>query len=72
LTGPVGGAFGDQCVLRWIVSLGAVPIPSFSVVSLLALAHLGSVIGSLACLCISVLSVCRLGPGSVLARRTLV
>jgi hypothetical protein len=75
LTGPVGGAFGDQCVLRWIDFLGAVPIPPLSVVSLLALVHLGSAIGCLACLCIpvlsvciTVLSICRLGPGNVSAR----
>ena len=65
LMGPVGGAFGDQCIFRWIVSLGAVPIHPFSVVSLLALVHLGSAICSLACLCISVLSVYCLGSDSV-------
>jgi hypothetical protein len=66
LSGPVGGAFGDQCVLRWSGSFGAV-------VSSLVLLLLGAGLGPPACLCISVvLSGCRLWPGYVFAGRVLV
>jgi hypothetical protein len=67
LSGPVGGAFGEQCIFRWIVSLGAAPLHPFLVVPLLALVILGCAIGSLARLCISAISVYGLGLDNVIA-----
>ena len=67
LSGPVGGAFGEQCIFRWIDSLGAALLHPFLVVPLLVLVFLGCALGSLAHFGFSANSVCGLGVGSVLA-----
>ena len=67
LSGPVGGAFGEQCFFRWIDSLDAALFRPFLVVPLLAFVFLDCALGSRARFGLSANSVCGLGVDRVLA-----